>query len=425
MRNIIISISSLLFGNTLVLLGMGLMGILLGIRAGMEGFSATATGIIMSSYFLGYALGTFVCPGIIQRVGHIRAFAVLASIASTTAILHAIFVNPYAWTFIRVLNGMSIVGLTIVLESWFNVLVPNEKRGKLFATYLMVTFLSLAFGQFLVLMADVNSFISFGVVSVLLSLSLVPIALTRVKEPVPVKVPTLNLKTLYKTSPFGVVGTICSGLVVSAFWGMGPLFGHRLGLDPSQVATYMFVTILGGALLQWPVGHLSDNHDRRKVLLFVSLSAAILALVISFTANMSYGLLLLLSFLYGGVSFSLYGISVAHTNDHVAPENMLEASKGLLLVYGIGATLGPFIAGLVMTEARPSNLYLVTMTTLTIIVLFGLYRLAKPESVSVEEQTEFSPMIRTSQVALELNPRLDAGDTEAGEIDGSSQDVSG
>jgi len=406
MRNIILSISSLLFGNTLMLLGMGLMGILLGIRAGVEGFSATATGIIMSSYFFGYVAGTFICPSIIQRVGHIRAFAALASIASTTAILHAVFVNPYAWILIRILSGMSIVGLAIVLESWLNVLVPNQQRGKLFSTYLMVTFLSLACGQYLVLIADVKEFISFGLISVLLSLSLVPVALTRVKEPLPAEAPSIHIITLYRTSPFGVIGTFSAGLVIAAFWGMGPLFAHRIGLQPAQVATYMFITILGGAFLQWPIGHFSDKHDRRTVLVFASLVSAILALVIAFTATVSYEILLLLSFLYGGFSFSLYGISVAHVNDHVASESMLEASKGLLLIYGIGATFGPFIAGLVMTESRPSNLYLYTMAVLTAVVLFGIYRYLKRKPVPVDEQTEFSPMIRTSQVALELDPRL-------------------
>lgn len=412
MRTIVISISSLLFGNSLMLLGMGLMGILLGIRAGVEGFSATVTGVIMSSYFLGYALGTFICPAIIQRAGHIRAFAALASIASTTAILHVIFIDPIAWVLVRILNGMSIVGLSIVLESWLNVLVPNEKRGKLLATYLMVTFLSLALGQYLVLIGDVKGFVSFGVVSVLLSLSLVPIALTRVKEPVPAKVPTLHIKSLYNTSPSGVVGTFCAGLVVAAFWGMGPLFGHRLGLEPSQVANYMFITILGGALLQWPIGHYSDKHDRRTVLVVVGFIAAVAALVIYFTANISYEALLVVSFIYGGVSFSMYGISVAHVNDHLSPDNMLEASKGLLLVYGSGATFGPLVAGFIMTESRPTNLYLYTLSVLMVVVLFGLYRRLKREAVPIEEQTEFTPMIRTSQVALELDPRINGSTSD-------------
>ena len=187
---------------------------------------------------------------------------------------------------------------------------------------------------------------------------------------------------------------------------MGPLFGHRIGLEPSQVATYMFVTILGGALLQWPIGHFSDKHDRRTVLVVVSFIAAIAALVIFFTATISYEVLLIVSFLYGGVSFSVYGISVAHVNDHLTPDNMLEASKGLLLIYGLGATFGPFVAGFVMTETRPTSLYLYTLSVLMVVVVFGLYRYLNREAVPVEDQTEFSPMIRTSQVALELDPKL-------------------
>ena len=406
MHNIILSISSLLLGNTLVLLGMGLVGTLLGFRAGVEGFSATTTGIIMSSYFFGYALGTFTCPAIIHRAGHIRAFAAFASISSVTAILHAMFVDPVAWMAIRILNGLSVVGLFIILESWLNMLVPNEQRGKLFSIYLLITFLALACGQFLVLIAEVTEFMSYGLVSILLSLSLVPIALTRVREPAQVTVPPINMLSLYRSSPFGVIGTFCSGLVVAAFWGLGPLFAHHLGLAPSQVASYMFVTILGGALLQWPVGHFSDRHDRRTVLVVTSLMAAILAILISLNAASSYTILIVLSFMYGGMSFSLYGISVAHVNDHIEPENMLEASKGLLFVYGLGAALGPFVAGLVMTKDQPANLYLFSMTVMLAVVLFGLYRYMKRKPVPVSEQTEFTPMIRTSQAGLELAPGL-------------------
>ena len=406
MHNIILSISSLLLGNTLVLLAMGLMGILLGLRAGVEGFSATATGIVMSSYFLGYALGTFICPAIIHRAGHIRAFAAFAAVASTTGILHAMFVDPVAWTMIRILNGLSVVGLFIILESWLNILVPNEQRGKLFAVYLLVTFLALACGQFLVLIAEVNTFILYGLVSMLLSLSLVPIALTRVKEPEPVTVPPIHVLSLYHSSPFGVIGTFCSGLVVAAFWGMGPLFAHHLGLQTSQVAGYMFITILGGALLQWPIGHFSDRHDRRTVLVVTSLVAAILAILINLNAASSYTTLILLSFLYGGMSFSLYGISVAHVNDHIEPENMLEASKGLLFIYGIGAAIGPFIAGLVMNKEHPAHLYLFCMAVLLAVVAFGFYRYLKRRPIPVAEQTEFTPMIRTSQAGLELAPVL-------------------
>ncbi len=406
MHTMIISISSLLFGNMLMLLGAGALGILLGIRAGVEGFSATAMGVVMSAYFLGYVLGAVICPPVIQRVGHIRTFAALAAIASTTAILHAIFVNPYAWALIRMLTGICIVGLFMVLESWLNVLVANQYRGKLFATYLMVTLLSLAFGQFLVLLGDVKSFISFGIISVLLSLSLVPIALTRVAEPVPAEVPPLHMQALYQTSPFGFAGTFCSGLAVSAFWGMGPLFAYHSGLEPSRAAAYMFVTILGGAFLQWPIGHLSDNHDRRKVLVAASFIAAVLALAIAFLATLSYELLLLLSFFYGGTSFTLYGVSVAHVNDRLSPENMLEACKGLLLIYGIGSTFGPIIAGLAMTKDHPADLYLYTAAVWIAVVLFGLYRYMQRKPVPVAKQTEFSPMIRTSHVALELDPRL-------------------
>ncbi|HKJ10513.1 MAG TPA: MFS transporter, partial [Gammaproteobacteria bacterium] len=273
------SIFSLLLGVAVMLLGIGLLSTLLGVRAGVELFPQTVTGVIMSCYFVGYVIGTFLCPTIIRRVGHVRAFSAMAALASVTAIAHALAVNPWAWGALRIMTGMCVVGLYMVIESWLNVLTTSSMRGRVFSTYIAVSLLAMAGGQYLLLVGGVRTFVPFAIASMLLSLALVPIALTRVLQPTPVETPAVSLLRLHRVSPLGSTAALVAGLTGGAFWGMGAVFAQRVGLDGVGIAAFMSVTIVGGALLQWPVGHYSDNRDRRTVLMVVCFLAALAALV--------------------------------------------------------------------------------------------------------------------------------------------------
>lgn len=401
------SIFSLLLGISILLVGMGLLGTALGIRAGLENFSSVVTGVVMSSYFIGFAAGTFICPSIIRRVGHIRAFTAMAAVASSAALAHALLVHPAAWAVLRVVNGICVVGLYMVIESWLNVLAPGQRRGQVFAVYVAVTLLAMGAGQFLILVGDLESFVPFGLTAILLSLALVPIALTRVVQPEPVEAPAFGLRHLYRTSPLGVVGAFASGLSAGAFWGMGPVFAHGVGLSEYAVAWFMAATIFGGALLQYPVGHLSDNHDRRTVLAYVCLGAAVSAVLVYASVGRSHPALFASAFIYGGLAFTIYGLCVAHVNDQLDPAHVLEATRGLLLVYGMGAVLGPSVAGWLMTNYGQGSLPLFFGAVAVALALFALYRMARSEAVPTEEQANYVPVVRTSQAALEMDPRTE------------------
>lgn len=408
MLSVVASIYSLLLGIGILLLGMGLLGTLLAVRASLEGFPVVATGFIMSGYFFGYVLGTLLCPALIQRVGHIRAFAAMAAVASASAIAHALFVHPIAWGVLRVITGLNMVGLYMVIESWLNSVTPNQWRGRVFSVYMMVTLLALAGGQFLILAGDLQDFIPFGLVAICLSLGLVPIALTRVAQPQAVESPSFSLKKLYAISPLGLVGTLVAGLIGGAFWGMGPVFGMRIGLSAGGVASFMSATIVGGAFLQWPIGRLSDRFDRRKVLVGVAFLGSLLALAAFVATQISMTLLMITAFFCGGAFFAAYSLSVAHLNDHLSPHEVLEATRGLLLIYGIGTTFGPSAASLSMTSLGPGSLFLYFAAALATLVLFGSYRMLKSAPVPVQDQGEFVPLVRTSQAALEMYPEADA-----------------
>ncbi|OGA40514.1 MAG: hypothetical protein A3G24_18415 [Betaproteobacteria bacterium RIFCSPLOWO2_12_FULL_62_13] len=343
-----------------------------------------------------------------KRVGHIRAFAALASIASTTAIVHALVVDPWIWSLLRAITGFCLVGLYMVIESWLNVLAPNQHRGRVLAAYMAVTLVALALGQFLILAGDVKGFVPFALVSILLSLALVPIAMTRVEQPKAVEAPRLSLRHLYEISPLGVYGALASGLLNSAFYSMGAVFGQRIGLSEAEIAAFMSATIIGGAALQWPIGHFSDRHDRRVVLVVVCLFAAALATAAFLVVPRFHSALAVIGFLYGGLVFTVYGLSIAHVNDYLKPAEVLEATSGLLLLHGIGASVGPAAAGALMDALGPGSLLVYFTLILVMLGALGLYRMRIRPSPVPSEHCEFVAMASSSRAALEMDPRGDA-----------------
>ncbi|MFP4154236.1 MAG: MFS transporter [Halothiobacillaceae bacterium] len=405
MIQVVTAIRSLLLGMGILLAGSGLLGTLLGLRAGEEGFPQWVTGIVMSAFFVGYIIGSWLCPKIIHRVGHIRTFAVMATISSVVALLHGMVVDPYAWWWLRVLNGISLLGLYMVIESWLNETVIDQ-RGQIFGIYMTISLLALGAGQFLILLYGPMDLASFALVAILFSLGLLPVALTRRPQPQPIATGALSLVTLYRKAPTGVAGALLSGVVTGAFWGMGAVYAHDLALSPQMVATFIALTILGGALLQWPLGKLSDNRDRRIVMSGISLAGALCAIALLAVQPAADTLLLIVALLYGGFSFSLYAISVAQTHDRLGQGQVLEGTRALLLLNGIGAALGPLLAGGLMQWLGSARGFpLALLMTLMALATFVHWRMQVDKPVPETERGEFVPVTRTSAVAAELDPR--------------------
>ncbi|MGA7983536.1 MAG: MFS transporter [Chromatiaceae bacterium] len=396
-----------LSGLGLLLVGVGLLGTLLGVRATIELFGSLEIGFIMAGYYAGYVLGTLFAPRIVRNVGHIRSFSAFAALGASCALAFGLLVDPWVWFVLRVVNGICVVGLYMVVESWLNEQSAGPARGRIFASYMMSTLFALAVGQILLLADDPSGLTLFALSAILISLGLVPVAMTRVTEPrIDVSV-AVGLGQLFRISPLGAAGALGAGAVNGMFWGMAPVFGQRLALDEGQIATLMSATILGGALLQWPIGHVSDRVDRRTVLVFVSFATAAVATVAGVIVVQGRPGVVPSAFLYGGLMFSLYGLSVAHTNDHLHPGQVLEATRGLLLMYGLGALAGPLLGGLAMQEAGPVGLPALSAATAALLGLFGAYRMVRSVPPPTEAQGAFVSLVRTSPVVLAMHPEAD------------------
>ncbi len=398
-------LSTLLLGVGLLVVGVGLLFSVLGLRAGLADFSSIVLGLVTSAYFLGFVIGTFACPVVIRKVGHIRAFAAMASLASTMPILHAFWVDPWFWGLLRLITGVCMVGLYIVIESWLNALAPNTMRGRLFAVYMAINFVALALGQWLILVGDRLGFVPFALVSVMFSFALLPITMTEVDEPAPVDAPTFSLRNLYQASPMGMAGALTSGLMTGAFYGLTAVFGRSVGFSDAGVASFMAAAILGGAAFQWPVGNYSDRHDRRIVLLWVCILGAGVSAACFLMAEYSVNALIPLALLFGGLIFSIYGLSVAHVNDVIDSSRLIEFTGGLLLLHGVGAAIGPVLAGILMDVAGPSSLMLFYTGTMAAMALYAFQRLRAAAPVAPEDKADFVVMGGGSQAVLHMDPR--------------------
>lgn len=407
MRTLLAPISSLLAGVALLLLGHGLLNTLLTLRGVAEGYSTGMVGLLMSGYFAGFLIGTWLAPSLIRRVGHIRTFAFYAGVATVVVLLHVLIVNPWVWLALRLLYGVALVTLYMVIESWLNAQVSGEKRGQVFALYMAVNLGALAAAQQLLSLDSPMAFTLFALSSMLICAALMPITLTRQAQPVQPEMPPTDLLQLARIAPLPLMGAGISGFSLGGFWGLAPVYASQVGFDAAGVGLLMSVTILGGAVLQWPIGLFSDKHERRVVMLWVVAIAALLALVIApLTAS---PLLLGLMFIWGGLAFSIYSIAVAQMVDQLHPDEILSGSSGLLLANGFGAALGPVVAGGLMLLAGPIALPLFFAVSLGVLALYSFWRPRRVMDLVTEPPGHFTPMLRTSPTVMELMPDAPEG----------------
>jgi len=403
MRSTLISIVALLAGASALNLGLGLQASLLGVRAHIEGFPVLATGLIMASYYAGFILGSLWCPALVRRVGHIRTFAVLASVASATAVCHASFVTPAWWVVFRAATGVCLAGLSMVAESWLNHRADNANRGSLLAMYMTCLLGGTAAGQLLLNVASPAGYNLFILVSVVLSLSLVPVALTKTPAPGAIERRAMPLRQLFRSAPLGVMGCLSSGILTGAFWSLGAVYARDIGLDTLGISLFMTFLILGGALLQWPLGRISDLTDRRTVIAVQCFLLALGGALMGFDKVLAGSALLVFIALFGGLLLPLYATTVAHVNDYLEPEFFVPASATLLLAYGVGATVGPLAASALMALAGPGGIFLLTMIVGLTMGTYALYRITR--RAAAEGPGRFVVVPRTTPVAYELDPR--------------------
>lgn len=399
------SVAALLLGTAILLAGQGLQGVLLPVRATLEDFSAFSIGLFGGVYFLGFTLGCWRGVTMIRRAGHVRVFAAMTAVASAAPLLHGLYVNLGTWVLLRGVTGFCFAVLYVVIESWLNERATNENRGTVFSAYIFINMTVLAVGQQMLLLEDPRELELFALVSVLISLAALPVLLSIRAAPATVEETRIEFRSLYRNSPVGVVGTLASGMNNGVFWSLAAVFIAAYAPEPAMAAWFMTAGILGGAASQWPLGWWSDRVDRRWVLVAICIAGIVVSLATWILApQVSVTLVLALGFAWGALAFPTYSISVAHANDWASPDTFVQVSAGLLLVYGIGAVIGPLLAPLLMARFGASGVFLFHAVIFTLLLAYTLLRMRRRHQTDEPHQRDFQEAVtaaRTVSVAFE------------------------
>ncbi|WP_048647794.1 MFS transporter [Nitratireductor soli] len=395
----------LLIAAGILLAGNGLQGTLIALRGAAEGFSPTTIGLMGSAYFAGFLIGCLYIPRLLRAVGHIRAFAALAALGAAGALLLVLFVDPIAWIAIRFLSGICFSSLFTTIESWLNSAAANANRARVLAVYRIIDIVAVTGSQYMIPGLGIEGFVTFAVMAMMITLSLVPVSMADRSNPQPPAEFRLDLKGVWRISPLASIGCIAVGLTNSAFRMVGPIYGQAIGLSVSEIATFMSAGIIGGAVMQYPLGALSDRRDRRQVLLVTTIGAMVSALALSWFAGDDRNANLLLVFLFGAFAMSLYSLSAAHANDHATKDEFVQVAAGLLFFYSIGAMAGPLIASFLMQRFGPHALFSYTSVIYAALVLVTLYRMGVRAAVPAGQRRRFAVLLRTSPVFMRMARR--------------------
>jgi MFS family permease len=400
---------ALLLGLGLLMLGNGMQGTLLGIRGGIEEFTTLQMSIVMSAYFVGFLFGSRLAPDMIRRVGHVRVFAALGSMISAVLIMYAAAPDWMVWAVLRVLIGFSFSGVYITAESWLNNASTNETRGQALSLYLIVQMIGIIAAQMLLNVGDPSGYILFVIPSVLVSLAFTPILLSVSQAPAFETTKPLSFRRLYNASPLGCVGMFLLGGVFSAQFGMASVWGTGVGLSVADLTIFVSFIYVGGLVLQYPIGWLSDRIDRRKVVLWLSAFGAV-ALMVPVLYDAPFSVLVLIGAICGGVSNPLYSLLLAYVNDYLDTTDMAAASAGLLFINGLGAISGPIITGWMMDRVGPSGFFLFMGLLFGMLAIYAAWRMTQRRDTP-EATSGFTPVSpAASVVAVETAAMVDAED---------------
>ena len=399
-----ISFAALFLSIVMLQISNGGLGPLDALSGFALNFSSAEIGLLGSAHFLGFFIGCWYAPRVMGAVGHSRAFAAFAATGAIGLIAHMLIIDPYAWALMRIASGLCIAGCYTVLESWLQAKVTNETRGRTMGTYRVVDNLAFLIAQLLIGFLEPADYVSYNLLALICCASLLPLTLTKIKQPETPKALKLKPKLALFRSPLAVAGVLVAAVSAAAFRMVGPIYGAQVGLEVEQIAYFLSAYVFGGALAQYPIGWFADKYDRRWVLIWLSVAAIVSSMLsTSISYNNTLGIFLI-AFGFGFTTFPIYSVAAAHAHDFASLDERVELSASLLFYYAIGAIAAPLFASFLMDSFGPNAMFVLIAFAHLLLVIFGVARMRVRPTVS--ERTPYVYMPRTSFLIGRLLKRL-------------------
>lgn len=405
----LLPIAALLMGSAFLFFAGGMNALLLPVRGGQEGFSTLSLGLLGTGWAFGFVTGCLVVSHLVGRVGHIRSYSVMAALAALAVLTSLLLLTPYAWIPLRALSGFCFAGAAMIVESWLNEQVDSGSRGKVFGVYQMVNLTATTAGQLVLTLGDTRGYLFFVVAAMVYCMALIPTAVSSSRAPKPLVATKLNLKELWVNSPVAVVSVVLLGASNSAFGTLAAVYGGQVGLPITLLALFVALPVLASAVIQVPIGAVSDKIDRRYVMVAMALLAISADLLFILWADPTTTQLIIFALMFGMAIFTMFPLAVAHANDHATPDSYVRTSGGLLLLFGLGSVAGPLLAGAAMGQFGPSGLFMVTLVTHIGVLVYTLYRITRRAGVAAADKKTFVPT-PTARNTTPQTPALRSGD---------------
>jgi MFS family permease len=404
------SFRALYFASLMMLIGSGLLSTYLALRLAADHVDSLWVGALMAANYFGLVLGGKIGHRLIARVGHIRAYSACAGIVGAAVLGHGLVDWLPAWLFLRVIVGLGMMCQYMVIESWLNEQADAKQRGLVFSGYMIATYLGLVLGQLILVMHPGLGLELLMLVALCFTLCLVPVALTRRIHPAPLHPAPMEPRFFIKRVPQSLSTVLGAGLIVGSFYGLAPLYASQQGLSTEQVGLFMGSCIFAGLLVQWPLGWLSDRYDRALLIRCFAFSLALAALPLAIMERVPLEVLFVAGFLCSLVQFCLYPLAVAFSNDHVEGDRRVSLTAMLLVTYGVGASIGPLVAGVLMKLFGSQMLY----AFFSFFALVLVWRI-RPKAVTNLHQVDDAPLhhvampdsMSSSPLVAALDPRVD------------------
>ena len=361
-------------------------------------------GAINGVYYIGLVCGAFRIEPFISRVGHIRAFSAFASTLAVASLMHGIVYNIPLWALLRFTGGFATAGIFVVIESWLLCNCTNKTRGRVLSLYMVTFYVSESLGQLLLNLGSPNDLLLYSIVTMLCSLSVIPLSMTKTPSPKFDEPSSMRLRDIYAQTTSGFFGCFIAGMILSVTYALFPILFSNIYHDKKIVSYFMFFLIFGSIVLQYPVGKMSDIIERRIVLIVVCALIIISSVALVYFST-NFWIAITLIVIFGGLTSTIYPICISHSCDSLDQKDIVAGIQGLLLAYSIGAAWGPFIAPIFMHVWSGRAIFFYFTGLATILILIFAWR--KSRQVSPPQEEPFQVMTQSTPIVAEFDPRAE------------------